>query len=167
MAPAAKKAVTAAIRPKKEEIVNFEAERLRAPFALRCASLAIDYLIFIAVPVLWLLISGPIIGSSSTASVAPIAWIIGFLLTTVNLILFPMWRGQSLGKLLTGLTIVGLDGSSVSPVTLLKRNLIGYFVTLLTIGIGFFVAALNRRGRSLHDLIGGTMVIRGRKKQVK
>ena len=166
MAPAAKKAVPAVIRPKQEEIVNFEPERLRAPFALRCASFAIDYLVFIVAPVLWLLISGPITGSGSTASIAPIAWIIGLLLAMANIVLLPMWRGQSLGKLLTGLTIVGLNGSSISPVTLLKRNLIGYFVTMLTLGIGFFVAALNKRGRSLHDVIGGTMVIRGRRKQV-
>ncbi len=168
MATATKKAVSIPARPekKKVKIVNFEPERLRAPFFLRCAALAVDYLILIIIPIAWLLISRPLSDSGATASIAPFAWIAGLLLSIVNLLVLPLWRGQSIGKWITGLTILHKDGTKIGISTLLKRNLLGYFVTLLTFGIGFLIAALSRSGRSLNDLIGGTVVVRGRKKLV-
>jgi uncharacterized RDD family membrane protein YckC len=163
MATATKKAVSVPDRNKRERVIDFQPELLRAPFFLRCAALAIDYLIFILVPVLWLLISSPLSDSGATASIAPAAWLIGVIASVVNILVLPLWRGQSVGKLLTGLTILNYDGTNIGMFTLLKRNLLGYFATLLTFGIGFLISAINRRGRSLHDLIGGTVVVRGRK----
>ena len=163
MATATKKAVSVPDRKKQEKVIDFEPERLRAPFFLRCAALAIDYLMFIVVPVLWLLISRPLSDSGATASIAPAAWIIGVIVSVVNLLVLPIWRGQSVGKLLTGLTILNIDGTNVGIATLLRRNLLGYLVTLLTFGIGFLISAVNAKGRSLHDFISGTVVVRGRK----
>jgi uncharacterized RDD family membrane protein YckC len=166
MAAAAKKAVSSPARPKQEKVINFEPERLRAPFFLRCAALAIDYLLFISPPVFWLLISRPLSDSGATASIAPAAWLLGVVVSIVNVLVLPLWRGQSAGKLLTGLTILNTDGTKIGIATLVKRNLLGYFVTLLTLGIGFLISAVNARGRSLHDLIAGTVVVRGRKTPV-
>jgi uncharacterized RDD family membrane protein YckC len=65
--------------------------------------------------------------------------------------------------MLMGLTIVRLDGSKVDLGSILRRNLLGYAATALTFGTGFLISAVNRSGRSLHDVIGGTVVIRARK----
>jgi len=40
------------------------------------------------------------------------------------------------------------------------RHFVGYPLSAFTLGLGFIIAALNPRGRGLHDLIAGTIVIR-------
>ena len=75
-----------------------------------------------------------------------------------------MLRGRTLGKLLVGLTIVKNDGTRVDLLSIVRRNIIGYILTILTMGIGFLIGAVNNSGRALHDFVGGTMVIRGRRK---
>ena len=71
----------------------------------------------------------------------------------------PLLRGQTIGKMFAGLTILKTDGRPVRLGSMFLRNVVGYFLTLLTLGLGFFVSAINRSGRSLHDLIGGTVVV--------
>ncbi len=39
-------------RIKTERFVNFDAERLKAPFALRCGAILIDYILLVAIPVI-------------------------------------------------------------------------------------------------------------------
>ncbi|MEO7540216.1 MAG: RDD family protein, partial [Pyrinomonadaceae bacterium] len=68
-------------------------------------------------------------------------------------------------KLLVGLTIVNWDGTRVRASSVLGRNLFGYALTVLTFGIGFLIAAVNSSGRALHDFVGGTIVVHGRKTQ--
>jgi uncharacterized RDD family membrane protein YckC len=40
------------------------------------------------------------------------------------------------------------------------RHFVGYPLSALPLGLGFIVAAFNTRGRGLHDLIAGTIVVR-------
>jgi uncharacterized RDD family membrane protein YckC len=44
------------------------------------------------------------------------------------------------------------------------RDVVGYALTVLTLGFGFLIAAVIPSGRALHDYIAGTIVIRGRKR---
>ena len=61
--------------------------------------------------------------------------------------------------MLSGLRIVKMDGTGISFGTVILRNLVGYFLTVLTLGIGFLFAALGKNGRALHDLVAGTVVV--------
>ncbi len=166
MAAATKQAPSVPYRPEKEKIVDFAPVRLRAPFSLRCAAIAIDYMIFIIFPVAWLLISRIVSESPSGISIAGIAWITGLVLTLLNFFVLPLWRGQTVGKMVTGLTILRMDGTRIGITSLLLRNILGYGLTVLTVGLGFLIAAVNKSGRALHDLIGGTIVVRGRKSRL-
>ncbi|CAN5218714.1 RDD family protein [soil metagenome] len=166
MAEATKQAVSNPYRPEKEKIVDFAPERLRAPFFLRCAAMAIDYMILIIFPVAWLLISKMVSESASGISIAGITWIVGIFLTLLNLVVLPLWRGQTVGKMVTGLTILKMDGTRAGIPALLLRNIHGYVITVLTFGLGFFIAAVNKSGRALHDLIAGTIVVRARKSRL-
>ena len=163
MAAGTKKAASISHRPEIERIVDFEPERLRAPFLLRCAAVAVDYMIFIFFPVAWLLSSRLLSESATGTSLAGIAWYLGMILTILHLRVLPLVRGQSVGKMLTGLTILRIDGAGAGLWTVLIRNLLGYAITLLTLGLGFLIVAFNNSGRALHDLIAGTVVVRGRK----
>ncbi len=165
MASAAKATLSTQKPSDAERIVDFSPEDLRAPFALRCAALSIDYILLLVFPAGWLAL-GRIFGESGTVSIGPLVWVIGIIFFAANFLLLPSLRGQSLGKMLTGLTIVNIDGTNLSFGRLLVRNTVGYLVTAGTAGLGFIISALNSSGRTLHDILAGTIVIRGRKTQL-
>ena len=155
-------------RIKPEQIVvDFDAERLKAPFLLRCGSFLIDYILLICIPVISLLLGrfyGIDGGKLLNSELSNTGWLIMFLLALTNFVIFPMFSGQSIGKMLTGIRIVKKDGTPATFLQLLLRHTIGYFLTALTIGLGFLFSALNQKGRALQDLIGGTVVIYGKQR---
>ena len=147
---------------RKEVVVDFATQELRAPFALRCGALCIDYIVLIAVPVITLLFgvfSGGATNSRTGGVSNSTGWLLGTLLCLTNFFILPTVGGQSIGKMLTGLRIVKMDGTGISFGTVILRNLVGYFLTVLTLGIGFLFAALGKNGRALHDLVAGTVVV--------
>jgi uncharacterized RDD family membrane protein YckC len=151
----------------EEIIVDFDAERLQAPFLLRCGAFFIDYIVLLAIPVLSLIVgrSFGIDGTKLlTGELSNTGWLVMFLLGLTNFIIFPMFNGQSLGKMLTGLRVVKIDGSAASLSTLLLRHTLGYLVTAGTCGLGFILSAITPLGRSLHDYIASTVVIYARRR---
>lgn len=151
-------------------IVNFDAERLKAPFLLRCGAILIDYILLIAVPVVSLLIGRSFEYDGTkllNSEVSNTGWLIMALLIITNFVIFPMFSGQSIGKMLTGLRIVRSDGNPASFSRLLVRHLIGYPLTILTGGLGLLLAVFNHKGRALHDLLAGTVVVYGQMRTEK
>jgi uncharacterized RDD family membrane protein YckC len=153
-----------------EKIVDFSPEELAAPFFLRCGALMIDYIMVITVPVVCMLISRysgndgvKLINSELNNT----GWLIAILIGISNLVIFPLFSGQSVGKMLTGLRVITIDGRAASFGTILFRHTFGYLLTLLTGGLGFLLSVLNKRGRALHDYLAGTVVIYGKKKILK
>ena len=148
-------------------IVNFDAERLKAPFLLRCGAVLIDYILLICMPVISLLLGRSFSYDGAkllNSEVSNAGWLIMILLAVTNFVIFPLFTGKSLGKMLTGLRIVKVDGNPPSLISLLIRHLVGYPLTLLTLGIGFLLSVFNQKGRALHDLLAGTVVVYGRRK---
>ena len=148
-----------------EKVVDFTPDELQAPFFLRCAALLIDYMVLLAIPVGWLMIE-TMMGDGTKATVGSTVWMIGIIFWLANFLLFPLLRGQTLGKMLTGLSIVNLDGTRIGISGVIRRNIFGYFLTGVTLGLGFLFAALSSNGRALHDIVAGTVVVHGRKKQL-
>lgn len=162
---------TAVVRSRASEeiVVGFDAERLKAPFILRCGALLIDYVLLIVVPVVALVV-GRWMGDDGAklldSQLSNASWLIALLIGVTNFILLPMFTCQSLGKMLTGLSVVRNDGTVPSFKNLLLRHFIGYPLTFLTGGLGFIVSVANARGRALHDFISGTVVIYAQKKKI-
>lgn len=162
---------TTRLRPRqaKEVTVGFSPESVAAPFLLRCAALIIDYLLFACVPVLFLLFAR-FLGEDGTnllkGDLNSFGWLIAVLIGAANIILLPALIGRSVGKLATGLRIVSTDGSVPTVRKVLLRQTVGYILTLLTFGLGFFFSALNAKGRALHDLLFRTTVIQAKKEQL-
>ena len=67
--------------------------------------------------------------------------------------------GQTIGKMMTGVCVVTLDGEPPVGGAAFLRWL-GYFVSCATFGLGFVMAGLRTDKRALHDLIAGTRVER-------
>jgi uncharacterized RDD family membrane protein YckC len=70
--------------------------------------------------------------------------------------------GQTIGKLVVGVRVIGVEGELLTAGAALLRW-IGYFASLGTLGVGFVMAGLRRDKRGLHDLIAGSRVERERR----
>jgi uncharacterized RDD family membrane protein YckC len=155
-------------RPQIREVVEgFSPAAVRAPFLLRCGAVAIDYIVIIGIPVIGLLLSR-FAGNDGARLlndwVNNAGWLIAFLVAVSNVIILPLFSGQSLGKIITGLRVVNMDGSTPSLGSMAIRQTAGYLFTLLTFGVGLIIACLNTNGRALHDYVAGTMVIYARRR---
>jgi uncharacterized RDD family membrane protein YckC len=147
---------------RKELVVGFSADMLRAPFALRCGALLIDYIVIVLIPITFLLISRSLGNDGArllNSELNDIGWLLAVLLCVANLAILPLVGGQTIGKMLTGIRVVTVDGSIPSAKVILFRQVIGYLVTGLTLGFGFLLAAFGVRSRALHDYVAGTTVI--------
>lgn len=137
-------------------------KRLRAPFALRCGALLIDYILLISLLVVSTLIARMLGGGAraagSSAETAGILLTIGAVI--LNLGVLPGLTGFTLGKWATGLRIERNDGAPLGMGRAFLRHFVGYPVSLALFGIGFLMAAVSVHGRGLHDIIAGTIVVR-------
>ncbi len=151
----------------RQVVVGFDAERLKAPFLLRCGAILIDYILLVVVPVAALLLGrffdydGTKLLNSETSNAG---WLIMILLALTNFIIFPLLTGQTIGKMLTGLKVVKTDGTEPTFGALLIRHLIGYPLVFLTLGLGFLISVFSPKGRALHDFLSGTVVIYGQRR---
>ena len=67
--------------------------------------------------------------------------------------------GRTAGKALLRIKVTRVDGSSVSYPRSLVRYL-AYYISWLTLGLGFLSIPLSKRKKGLHDLVCDTRVIR-------
>jgi uncharacterized RDD family membrane protein YckC len=67
--------------------------------------------------------------------------------------------GQTLGKRLVGARVVSRAGEPIGYPRALARYL-GWWLALLPLGMGLWMAAFRRDRRGLHDLLAGTRVVR-------
>jgi len=140
-------------------------ERLRAPFSLRCGALLIDYTMLAAILAFSTLLARALGGGDARwagASVLTLGYLLALAAGVLNFVVLASWTGRTLGKWVTNLRIERRDGTEMSLARAALRHLVGYPLTLATLGLGFLLAAFNREGRALHDLIAGTTVVRGR-----
>ncbi|MEP6568565.1 MAG: RDD family protein [Acidobacteriota bacterium] len=135
--------------------------RYRAPFSLRCGAILIDYIILVAILALSTLLSRTLGGgarslgnSSETAGI-----LVAILVAGLNLGVLPGLTGFTLGKWAAGLRILRQNGSAIGIGRALLRHFVGYPLSFITLGIGFLIVAFSSRGRGLHDLIAGTIVV--------
>jgi uncharacterized RDD family membrane protein YckC len=137
-------------------------ERYRAPFSLRCGALLIDYIILAIIIAFGTLVARPSVASTRTtgSTAETFGMIIALAVLVLNFGVLSVWRGQTVGKWATGLRIERKDCGPLEGWRILLRHFVGYPLSLLTVGLGFLVAAFNMQGRTLHDLIAGTIVVR-------
>ncbi|HSS20008.1 MAG TPA: RDD family protein [Pyrinomonadaceae bacterium] len=138
--------------------------RLRAPFSLRCGAILIDYIILAMILTFSTLVSRALGGGSRSAgsSSETVGIVIALLAAAMNLGVLPGLTGVSAGKWATGLRILRDNGAEIGIGRAFLRHFVGYPLSFFPFGLGFIFAALNSRGRALHDLIANTIVVRER-----
>jgi uncharacterized RDD family membrane protein YckC len=97
---------------------------------------------------------------SAGSSAETIGILIAIGLAILNLGILPGLTGLTMGKWATGLRIEKNDGNEIGIGRAILRHFIGYPLSFVLLGIGFLMAAVTSRGRGLHDIIAGTIVVR-------
>jgi uncharacterized RDD family membrane protein YckC len=133
---------------------------LRAPFSLRCGALLIDYTLISSVVAFSTLLARLFSARSSADAALTAGYVLAILFAALDFLALPAFTGRTAGKWATGLRVERRDGKPLSFPRALLRHTVGYLASLLTLGVGFLLAAFNREGRALHDLIAGTVVVR-------
>lgn len=136
--------------------------RYRAPFALRCGALLIDYIVLMLIMTFSTMVARLMGGGARFAGGT--AEKIGITLTLIAAILdlgvLAGLTGRSIGKWTTGLRLERVDGGPPGIVRAFIRHFIGYPLSFLPFGLGFLIAIVNPTGRALHDWLCGTVVVR-------
>jgi uncharacterized RDD family membrane protein YckC len=136
--------------------------RFRAPFALRCGAILIDYIVLVAIVAFSTLVSRLLGGGARSAgnSSETVGIILALVVAALDLGVLPGLTGLTVGKWATGLRILRGDGREIGIGRAFLRHFVGYPLSLITLGLGFVAAAFTTRGRGLHDLIANTIVVR-------
>ena len=131
-----------------------------AGFWIRAVALAIDLIVFWLVQLSFEAMAtamGP--GTEGGGSPSPAAFLFTLLFTAAYTTVLHAVTGQTIGKSLVGVRVLGTDGAPLTLGAAFLRYL-AYFISLTPLGFGYLVAALRRDKRALHDLIAGSRVER-------
>lgn len=144
-------------RPRRQPV-----ERQPAPFSLRCGAVLIDYILLMGIVAFSTIVARMLGGGARSAgnSAETIGLVIAVAAAVLDLGVLPGLTGLTIGKWATGLRIERTDGREPGIGFAILRHFVGYPLSFLTLGLGFLLAALSTRGRALHDLIAGTVVVR-------
>lgn len=139
-----------------------QVRKTHAPFSLRCGALLIDYIVLIGIVATSTMFARMLGGGARLAgnSTETVGLVIVVLFAIGNFGVLAGLGGQTIGKWATGLRIERTSGQGIGIGRAIVRHFIGYPLSILTLGIGFLVAAVNSRGRTLQDLIVDTVVVR-------
>jgi uncharacterized RDD family membrane protein YckC len=137
--------------------------RLRAPFSLRCGALLIDYVLLVSLVAFATLLARVFDdGRRGGGFLLTVGYFATAAAAVLNFVVIAGLSGRTLGKWVAGLRIERRDGVPLSFGRALVRHLVGYPLTLATLGVGFLFAAFDSQGRALHDLLADTVVVRSR-----
>jgi len=93
---------------------------------------------------------------------AAIVSLLSFVIPILYYVLLTASRWQAtLGKRALKIYVSPVDGGRVSPIKSILRY-VGYIVSSIPLMLGFVMAAFHKQKRGLHDIIAGTVALRGR-----
>jgi uncharacterized RDD family membrane protein YckC len=141
----------------------------KVPFRYRVAGLGSRFLAWLidAAAAALLVVAGAVFGSvldlarGGVGTALVLLWV--FAVNWCYFLLFEwLWHGQTPGKRLLGVRVIGMDGTAVSFYQSAVRNIVRFVDAPLVPGfytLGFAVALCNRESRRLGDLAAGTLVV--------
>jgi uncharacterized RDD family membrane protein YckC len=103
---------------------------------------------------------GNVVDLTAPAIAAPLGAFL-LLLNGGYLVTFTAAGGQTIGKMLTGIKVVGEDGRRVATTAAVLRAL-GCLASFFTVGLGYLPALFTSDARALQDRVAGTRVVRCR-----
>ena len=136
--------------------------RYRAPFALRCGALLIDYIVLALVLTFSIMIARLMGGGARLAggTAEKVGIVLTLIVAVADLGVLAGVTGRSIGKWTTGLRIERIGGDPPGILRASIRHFIGYPLSLIPFALGFLIATMSSNGRALHDYLAGTVVVR-------
>jgi uncharacterized RDD family membrane protein YckC len=131
-----------------------------AGFWIRALALALDFVIFFIVQASYGALVRRLwgVGVADAWRLAPLLWLFTLLFAGAYTIVLHALFGQTVGKLVAGVRVLGNGAPPPFGASLLR--FFAYFVSIATFGVGYAMAGLRSDKRALHDLIAGTRVER-------
>ena len=131
-----------------------------AGFWIRVVAALIDFVIFMLVRGALSLLARIVWRSdAATLGIEGVLGTTTALFAALYVILLHAFEGQTIGKLVVRVRVVGLDGAPPALGASVLR-FFAYFASLLPFATGFLMAGLRSDRRALHDLLAGTRVER-------
>ena len=84
----------------------------------------------------------------------------GLVLPVLYYVLLTGLRGQTVGKMALGIRVVRSDGQVPGLGYAVLREVVGKFVSVIALFLGFLWIAWDRERQGWHDMIAGTHVVR-------
>ena len=129
-----------------------------AGFATRALGLILDIMLINAATVVGAWALGTIGLDASAAVIAGLAAAAWLGLLSGYLLLFWTLTGQTPGMRFMGIRVTDRRGAPPRFARSVRR-LVGMYLSVLTLGVGFLMVLVDDRRRGLHDRVAGTLVI--------
>ncbi len=145
----------------REDLPRTAVSQAAAPagFWIRFLAWILDFVVLAVIAsVVWLLGNLAAGESVTPLRLAAIGAVFNLFFRAAYYIVLHGATGQTVGKLITGVKVVALDGSEISYGVAFLRWL-GYLLSNLTLLIGYILAGIRADKRALHDLVAGTRVV--------
>lgn len=137
-------------------------------FWSRLGASIIDSIIIIVVtlPILFLIYGGDYLYSGEFVQGFP-DFIISYVLPVVATILFWIYKCATPGKMALSVKIVDAKTGNNPTVRQFVIRYLGYYVSLIPLGLGFLWVAWDSKKQGWHDKMAGTVVIRPKNKDIE
>lgn len=137
-------------------------------FWLRFGASLIDSILIIIItfPTLFMIYGGDYFDSEEFIQGVP-DFIISYIFPIVATILFWVYKSATPGKIVLSVKIVDAKTGNKPTVSQSFIRYIGYYVSLIPLGLGFFWVAWDSKKQGWHDKMAGTVVIRPKNKGVE
>jgi uncharacterized RDD family membrane protein YckC len=103
-----------------------------------------------------------LIGEASVDPMSSLNFSISLLISLAATVLFWRYRSATPGKMVLGLHIVDAKTGGKPTGSQLFIRYLGYYVSLIPLGIGFIVIGLDARKQGWHDKMSGTCVVKNK-----
>lgn len=148
------------------EFNKVESKMRYSGFWVRFAAYIVDSIIlqFVIMPVyvVLMVIAGAAADVSGGGALAVMLQIVNFVFSfvvTFAYYIFMTYQYQAtLGKMAVGAKVVKEDGKKMSLKDIVIREVVGKFVSSITLGIGYVIAAFTGKKQGLHDMIASSVV---------
>lgn len=146
--------------PPQSHLRRPEVPRYVGFWARTCASI-VDWVLIalITIPLLYLVYGANYFDSDQ---IVQGSWdvILNYVFPALAVLLFWRYRSATPGKMLVGAIIVDAESGGKPSTGQLVGRYLGYFVSLLVLGLGYLWVAWDPKKQGWHDKLAGTVVVK-------
>ncbi|WP_081703124.1 RDD family protein [Desulfuromonas sp. TF] len=139
----------------------------KAGFWIRMIAAIVDWVLVTAVEVTLGLLLGLAtarfdggLNGSGQSMISIVIWLFGTVLTVAYYVFFTGYCGQTPGKMALRIKVIRTNGMEIGYGKAALREVLGKFVSVILLGIGYLMVAFDLQKQGLHDKIADTYVIK-------